>query len=298
MKISISYAENLDISENLIIDHKLGTGKFHVYQAYSPYNRSFYALKIYPKDKLGTSHYHKEKLMFHLNHPNVIQSIPITCNHNNFHAILTEHIKHGDFFDAVTKGFLDSDILIRTYFRQLIEGVEHIHSHGVAHLDLKLENLMLGSNYLLKIIDFDQAQPLSDTCLTSGGSRDYRAPEVLRAYCKDFVAVDIYSLGIILFAFKAREFPFVENDDANKGTYEIYEKNKSTFWKQQADKKERNFYSRDFIELVNGMVHEDANKRFNIKKIKESKWYKGPVLDLDNLKLQMKNKMEPISNIK
>ena len=65
---------------------------------------------------------------------------------------------------------------------------------------------MLGSNYLLKIIDFDQAQPISENWMTSGGTKGHRAPEVRTGDCKDLVAADIFSAGIILFAFKHRKF--------------------------------------------------------------------------------------------
>jgi len=295
MKISVSFAEHPEETEDLIVKKKIGTGKFNVYHVYSPSYRSDFALKIYPKNRYGTRQYHKEKLVFHLNHPNVIQTVPIVCHYTNFHAILTEHIKYGDFFEVVTRGSFDNDIndtLIRTYFRQLVEGLEYIHSQGVAHLDLKLENLMLGSDYLLKIIDFDHAQPISDNCITSGGTKGYRAPEVRTGDCKDLVAADIFSAGIILFAFKHNEFLFLENDEADIASYNFYVENKSFYWKLQAQRREKDFYRRGFIEFINGMVHQDVEKRFDFKKIKESEWYKGSVLDAENLKVQMRNRIK------
>ncbi|RZJ37213.1 MAG: hypothetical protein EOO18_06165 [Chryseobacterium sp.] len=56
-------------------------------------------------------------------------------------------------FAVTKKGLLSHEMIIRTYFHQLIEGIEYIHSQGVAHLDLKLENIMLGDSFELKIID-------------------------------------------------------------------------------------------------------------------------------------------------
>lgn len=67
-----------------------------------------------------------------------------------------EYAPNKDFFDALMEIKVKfDDTLVRTYFHQLVSGVEYLHSHGIAHLDLKLENLMLGENFELKIIDFD-----------------------------------------------------------------------------------------------------------------------------------------------
>ena len=291
MKFPISFAESPDIIEHLTIHEKLGTGKATIYKVYSPYRDTYFALKLYSKDKTGSIKYHKEKLMIHLNHPNVIQTIPTKSHQHKFYAILTEYIMHGDFFDVVSKGHLDTDILVRTYFRQLIEGIEYIHSKGIAHLDLKLDNLMLGTGYLLKIIDFDQAQLVSENYLTSGGSRDYRAPEVLTGEGEDLAAVDIYSAGVILFAFKTQAFPFQEDEDSYQN-YKLYIKNKSAYWRFLAQNKGNGFFSKDFIQLFNGMVHQDVKRRFTIEEIKESKWYKGTVLDPEELRAEMDDKIK------
>jgi len=219
------------------------------------------------------------------------------CCDERFFTTLTEFAKYGDFFDLVTKGFLESEILIRTYFHQLIEGLEYIHSQGVAHLDLKLENLMLGTDFQLKIIDFDQSQMITDKTLTSGGTIAYRAPEIINGNSTNFTAADIFSAGIILYAFKAREFPFVEkivdNEYKDSRSYLTFAKNNRNFWRMKGyAKKDKFFYSEEFISLVNGMLHENPQKRFTIKNIKESKWYQGPVLDKLGLVFEMKLKCE------
>ena len=149
----------------------------------------------------GTTQYQNEKVLANFNHPNVIQYVPLKCNSPKFHGVATEVAKYGDFFDFVTKGCLNTETLVRTYFHQLIAGIEHIHSQGFAHLDLKLENLMLGSQFTLKIIDFDQTQCLSEKEIKSAGTEGYRAPEVISGRCQNFKAADIYSAGVILYAF-------------------------------------------------------------------------------------------------
>jgi len=84
----------------------------------------------------------------------------------------------------------------------------------------------------------------------------------------------------------------LENDESDIGSYNFYGENKSFYWKLQAQRKEKDFYRRGFIELINGMVHQDVKKRFDLKKIKESEWYKGSVLNAENLKVQMRNRIK------
>eukprot|EP00330_Aristerostoma_sp_ATCC50986_P013981 CAMPEP_0114582114 /NCGR_PEP_ID=MMETSP0125-20121206/6150_1 /TAXON_ID=485358 ORGANISM="Aristerostoma sp., Strain ATCC 50986" /NCGR_SAMPLE_ID=MMETSP0125 /ASSEMBLY_ACC=CAM_ASM_000245 /LENGTH=76 /DNA_ID=CAMNT_0001774853 /DNA_START=343 /DNA_END=573 /DNA_ORIENTATION=+ len=65
-------------------------------------------------------------------------------------ALLMEYAPYGDFFDLVLTDKIikpEDDALIRTYFHQLINGVEAIHSSQVYHLDIKLENVLLGSDF-------------------------------------------------------------------------------------------------------------------------------------------------------
>lgn len=89
----------------------------------------------------------------------------------------------------------------------------HLHHYGVAHCDLKLENLVLDSSYLLKIIDFDTAKAKTDTLFKPKGTPCYRAPELVGIEeVFDYRKCDIYSAGIILFIMVCKSLPWKEND--------------------------------------------------------------------------------------
>ncbi len=302
MELIVSFPDRPTLKDSLVISKKIGTGKFCVYEAQSPTRREKYALKVFPKNTSGLTQYEKEKLMFNLSHPNVIQSIPIKCHRKDFVALLTEYASHGDFFELVTSGGLVNEVVVRSYFHQLVEGLEYTHSKGIAHLDLKLENIMLGADYMLKIIDFDQAQKTTDDLITSGGSQGYRAPEVQIGICKDLEAADIFSAGVILYAFQAREFPFLEVEDPtfeDVRCYSTFVKNNQKFWQKKSEaKKDRNIFSAEFRELVNGMLECDPNNRYTIEDIKKSEWYKGRVLDSASLKAEVKQAIQAIARRK
>ncbi len=296
MQINIAFNNNPAVKDSFTISRKLGQGKFSVYELNSPKHRESFALKVFPKNTSGATQYQKEKLMLKLSHPNIIQSFPMKCERNDFYGLLTEYISNGDFFELTTSGAISSEALVRTYFHQLVQGIEYMHSQGVAHLDLKLENLMAGSNYDLKIIDFDQAQSLNDKLITSGGSNGYRAPEVQNGSCSNLAAADVFSAGVILYAFMAKEFPFMETEDPTHQDvrcYSTFVKNNNRFWTKKAEaKKSLEFFSQDFIELVNGMLHPDSNRRLKIKQIKNSKWYQGPIVDGETLRNEIKRNLE------
>jgi len=297
MELSVLFIENPSTPIPLQIDKKLGKGKFTVYRAYSSARKTHYAFKVFPTSQLGTSHYLKEKLLSKLSHPNIIKHIPIFFQHPDFHAHLIEFAEFGDFFDLVHNGLIkDSEQIIGTYFQQLVEGVEYMHSQGMAHLDLKLDNLMLGADFQLKIIDFDNSQLLTDKRICANGTKDYRAPEIISKTCRNFTAADIFSMGMILYAFKTGEFPFLEEETEKRGglkNFALFKNDKELFWKSKKEKFGSSVeFNEDFIELINGMLEFEPEKRWTLNEIKGSNWYKNTSLDVSQLTDIMKIKWD------
>lgn len=112
-----------------------------------------------------------------------------------------------------------SECMARTYFRQLISALKYCHSKNIAHRDLKLENLLLDRNYVLKLSDFGFARSIaintsgkhsSNVCLskTFCGSNAYASPEILQQIPYDPISSDIWATGVILFAMIFGRLPF------------------------------------------------------------------------------------------
>ncbi|RYX99953.1 hypothetical protein EON78_02240 [bacterium] len=118
---------------------------------------------------------------------------------------LMDYAPNGDLFEAVeTKRIPFNERLVRSYFQQIVTGVEAIHSNGAAHLDLKLENILLDNEFNAKIADFDMCYFPEDRRIMSRGTQNYRAPEIIKGNCQNAQAADVYSLGVILFLLKTK----------------------------------------------------------------------------------------------
>lgn len=80
----------------------------------------------------------------------------------------------------------------------------------IIHRDIKLENILLGSNKQIKIIDFGLCSTWSpDTKLrVHCGSPSYAAPEIVSRKSYRGPPVDVWSLGIVLFAMVSGYLPF------------------------------------------------------------------------------------------
>jgi serine/threonine protein kinase len=91
---------------------------------------------------------------------------------------------------------------IKCYMQQLLHGLDHCHSHGVLHRDIKGSNLLIDHDGNLKIGDFglatffnsNQKQPLTSRVVTLW----YRPPELLLGATDYGIAVDLWSSGCIL----------------------------------------------------------------------------------------------------
>ena len=84
----------------------------------------------------------------------------------------------------------------------VLAGLAAAHAAGIAHRDVKPENVLLGGNHSIKVADFGLARLLSDATHTKSGiligTPAYLAPEQVAGGRTDF-RTDVYATGIMLF---------------------------------------------------------------------------------------------------
>jgi serine/threonine protein kinase len=170
--------------------------------------------------------------------------------------VLTEYCEGGDLFEVVDQATPDERLapqVVSRIFYQLMLAVSFLHSQGVCHRDIKLENVLLGANNVVKLSSLGTAgvvgstdagarSPLDDTTesdrshsvntsTTSGhhaaggqatnfmfavtcGSRHYAAPEIIQGdELYDGRAADVWACGVVLFALATGALPFDGDDD-------------------------------------------------------------------------------------
>lgn len=110
---------------------------------------------------------------------------------------------------------------VQKIFTQLVGAVSYVHGKQCVHRDLKLENILLDKHGNVKLVDFGftrEYQGATSYLQTWCGTVCYSAPEMLKGEKYAGEKVDVWSLGIILYALLCGELPFDEDDEmATKG---------------------------------------------------------------------------------
>ena len=132
-----------------------------------------------------------------------------------------------DLFSVVMSGKM-SRPEIYCVFRQIVDGVNYLHKMGLAHRDLKLDNCVMTTDNIVKLIDFGTATvfhyPGKHQIPASGvvGSDPYLAPEVLNRDTYDPRLTDVWSVAIIYMCMILRRFPWKIPDYKTDMSYRLY----------------------------------------------------------------------------
>ncbi|WWC65450.1 uncharacterized protein I303_108068 [Kwoniella dejecticola CBS 10117] len=160
-----------------------------------------------------------------LRHINVIETVDIVNDHGHFYEVM--EFAPFDLFSVVMSGKMARPE-IYCVFRQIIDGVNYLHSMGLAHRDLKLDNCVMTHDNIVKLIDFGTATvfhyPGKHQIPASGvvGSDPYLAPEVLNKDAYDPRLTDVWSVAIIFMCMILRRFPWKIPDYKTDMSYRLY----------------------------------------------------------------------------
>ncbi len=93
-----------------------------------------------------------------------------------------EYISCGDLLNFVRKRSKLPENISKFIFKQIIEGLNYIHSKGIVHRDIKLDNILIDLKNNIKICDFGVSRKIKkgDIMNDQCGTPAYIAPEILR----------------------------------------------------------------------------------------------------------------------
>jgi serine/threonine-protein kinase Chk1 len=221
-------------------------------------------------------------------HPNIIHCLG-SGEDTLWTWIAMELAEGGDLFDKIEADEGVGEDIAHFYFTQMISAIGYMHSMGIAHRDVKPENVLLSAEGDLKLSDFGLAALFKKdgqlrVCNTVCGSPPYIAPEIVsgrRSKRADMLDVgymanicDIWSCGVVLFVLLVGNTPWDEPTMRSEEFKEYVETDGHTtdeLWEQLPT---------DILSLLRGMLKLDPAQRFTLDEIRTHPWFtrKNPYL--------------------
>ena len=208
----------------------LGKGGFaKCYEFTNMENNKVMAAKIIPKSTLKKSR-HRQKLLSEikihrgLSYVHIVKFEHVFEDNENVY-ILLEMCTNQTLNDLCKRRKRLTEFEAQYYLYQIVGSLKYLQKNRVIHRDLKLGNLFLSDKLEIKLGDFGLAAKLdfdNEKRHTVCGTPNYLAPEVLSNKAGHGYEVDVWSLGVVLYAMVVGKPPF-ETQDV-KMTYEKIKK--------------------------------------------------------------------------
>ena len=167
-------------------------------------------------------------------------------------------VRGAELYKVFTKQQRFPENVVKFYTVQLILAVGHLHEMGIAHRDLKLENILLDHEGFVKLIDFGLAKRMNagSVATTVAGTPMYIAPEVLNGSGHG-TAVDWWAVGILMFEMLFGVTPFW-----SKNRFEMQNKIlKAQLTFPSRVKYSHYKYTDEVTELISAFLNRDKTKR-------------------------------------
>ena len=192
-------------------------------------------------------------------------------NERSIYVVL-EYLNGGDLYDFMLKrGFDLPEKMGIKFSYMLCCSLSYLHSYGIVHRDLKLENIMMTARDdtgIPKLVDFGLAKIIGpdESASEPFGTVAYAAPEVNKGshYTK---MVDVWSIGVIMYALLSGTLPF-EGRDQKETAKLVIEKPlsyRSPKWPN---------IPLEAKDLVTKMLIKDPDQRITLDEVLENPWIK------------------------
>ena len=209
-----------------------------------------------------------------LHHPNIIETLDIIQEGSSYFSVM--EFAPNDLFNIVMSGKMTREE-IACCWRQMLNGVAYMQQMGLAHRDLKLDNMVLDERGIVKIIDFGCAvvnkYPHETKVHKSKGicgSDPYIAPEQFTEPEYDARLTDLWSCAIVFICMSIRRFPWRLPRPEKDQSY----KNFVTPSSQGAEKLFK-MLPRESRPIISRILNPDPTQRCSLQDVLDDDWVKS-----------------------
>ncbi|XP_070988693.1 PAS domain-containing serine/threonine-protein kinase [Oncorhynchus clarkii lewisi] len=201
-------------------------------------------------------------ILTRLTHHNIVKVLEVFENDGYFQMVMEKHGDGLDLFEFIDKQPQLDEPLASYIFRQLVAAVAYLRNKDILHRDIKDENIIINTEFHIRLIDFGSAVPLAPGKLfyTFCGTLEYCSPEVLKGNPYGGPELELWSLGVLLYTLLFGENPFCDMEET------LQSKLKPPFP-----------VSPDLHAMLSGMLQPDPQQRMTLEQLLLQPWIRQPI---------------------
>lgn len=201
-----------------------------VYKAYDNIDDRIVAVKILKEEYLANEEFRRRfknepKAIAVLSHPNIVKVYDVSFG-DKLQYIVMEYVEGITLKEYIQQqGVLNCKEIVH-FTTQILKAIQHAHSKGIVHRDIKPQNILLLQNGTIKVTDFGIARfSRNETRTMTGsaiGSVHYISPEQARGDMTDEKS-DIYSVGVLMYEMLTGQLPFQSDSAVSVALMQVQE---------------------------------------------------------------------------